>query len=101
MLLTGDDYGLAKALQRSIASVPADVIAARVRATLTVDVSAALGRLRQPLLYLRATKDRVVSAACAERFCTEQPRTQLVELPGPHLLLQSLPALAWQHIARL
>ena len=101
LLLTGGDYGLAKALQRSIATVPAEVIAARVRATLTVDVSAALGRLRQPLIYLRGNADRVVGRRCGELFRAVQPRTQLFELAAPHLVLQTRPQRAWQHITRL
>jgi hypothetical protein len=53
------------------------------------------------LLYLRATEDRVVGAFCSELFRSSQPRTVSVDLRGPHLLLQSQPRRAWQHIAAL
>lgn len=101
LLLTGGDYGLAKALQRSIATVPADVIAARVQATLTVDVRAQLSKVERPLLYLRGSKDRVVSSSCGELFEAVQPRTRLIDLSAPHLVLQTQPRQAWQHIAQL
>ena len=46
---------------------------------------------RVPLLYLEAQQDRVVGPNCLSAIRREKPDTQFVELPGPHLLLQTLP----------
>lgn len=79
------------ALAKSLALVAAPVVRARARAILGVDVSAALTRVRVPLLYLRASEDRVVSHTSAEWVAVHAPHAQIVEFVAPHFLLQTLP----------
>jgi len=69
-------------------------MAARARAIHRVDVSDALRACPVPLLYLRAADDRVVSASSWNQIAEIKPDAYLVELPGPHLILQAQPALA-------
>jgi pimeloyl-ACP methyl ester carboxylesterase len=54
--------------------------------------SAALGRIRVPTLVLRAQRDRVISLAATQWILKTLPVAQLVEIDGPHLLLQTRPA---------
>jgi pimeloyl-ACP methyl ester carboxylesterase len=78
-------------LARALAQVSPAAMRARVHAVLSVDASADLARVQVPTLYLRATHDRVVPVAAARRVTRLKPDTQIVELPGPHFLLQVAP----------
>lgn len=77
------------ALQTAIASVPADVMADRARRVMEVDVREALGRVDAPVTYLRATRDRVVGAGAADVVRAVRPDAEVVDVDGPHLLLQT------------
>ena len=79
------------ALARALALVAAPVLRARARAALSVDVSASLPQVRVPVLYLRATEDRVVSRSVSEQLVSLAPNATVAEFPAPHFLLQVLP----------
>jgi pimeloyl-ACP methyl ester carboxylesterase len=98
-LMTGGDRVLARELRRAMTGVPADVVAARVRAILSVDVTAELARYGRPLLCLRAKQDRLVFQRSFSRMQALKPSARFVELDGPHLLLQAKPREAWSQIA--
>jgi pimeloyl-[acyl-carrier protein] methyl ester esterase len=72
--------------------MPQPVIRHRIAALLAVDESAALGAIRLPTLVLRARRDRVISRAATRWILKILPGARLVEIDGPHLLLQTLPA---------
>lgn len=80
------------ALAKSLALVAASVLRARARAVLAVDVSASLSRIRVPVLYLRASEDRVVSRASSELVASLAQQTKVVEFTAPHFLLQVSPS---------
>jgi pimeloyl-ACP methyl ester carboxylesterase len=82
---------LVAALGRSLALVAPAVLRSRARAALSVDASASLPRIRVPVLYLRASEDRLVSCASSELVTSLAPQTQVVEFAAPHFLLQALP----------
>ena len=65
------------------------VIRHRIAALLAVDESAALGAIRLPTLVLRARGDRVISRAATRWILKTLPGARLVEIDGPHLLLQT------------
>jgi pimeloyl-ACP methyl ester carboxylesterase len=79
-------------MERAMAGVSPAVIRRRIAALLAVDESAALGAIRLPTLVLRARRDRVISRAATQWILKILPRTRLVEIDGPHLLLQTRPA---------
>jgi pimeloyl-[acyl-carrier protein] methyl ester esterase len=79
------------ALARALAQVSPEAMRARLRAVLSVDVSAAWAGVTVPTLCLRAADDRVVPAAASRLLTTLKPNTQAVELKGPHFLLQVAP----------
>jgi pimeloyl-ACP methyl ester carboxylesterase len=81
-----------KQMERAIAGVSPAVIRQRIAALLAVDETAALGLVRLPMLVLRAKYDRVISRAATTRIVKILPAVQLVEIDGPHLLLQTRPA---------
>lgn len=80
------------ALAKSLALVATSVLRARVRAVLAVDVSASLSRIRVPVLYLRASEDRVVARASSELVASLARQTTVVEFAAPHFLLQVSPS---------
>ncbi len=75
--------------ERAMAGVSPAVIRHRIAALLAVDESAALGAIRLPTLVLRARGDRVISPAATQWILKTLPGARLVEIDGPHLLLQT------------
>ena len=91
---------LRRLLADSLAGVHPRVLACRARAVLTVDVRNLLDTCQVPLLYLLATQDRVVPRRNLGDILARVPRTQVVSIDGPHLLLQTRPAVAAEAIKR-
>lgn len=85
------DHRVAVALKQALLTVDTDVLHTRVRAVLDVDVTAQLAQINVPVLYLGPSADRVVPRS-AWRWISEQSRNcEIVELGGPHLILQVAP----------
>jgi len=78
-------------LARSLVLVAPAVLKTRAREALSVDVSDLLSRITIPVLYLRASEDRVVPRASSELIVLQLPKAKVVEFPAPHFLLQVLP----------
>jgi pimeloyl-ACP methyl ester carboxylesterase len=78
-------------LSSSIARVRAAVWRARMRAIVSVDVVAQLRRIDVPILYLRASEDRVVPPAAADLVARNARDLRIADLDGPHFLLQVRP----------
>ena len=78
-------------LKNALALVTAAVLRQRARAVLTVDVSDSLAIIKLPVLYLRATEDRIVPYSSAKLVSALATQTQIIELVGPHFLLQVSP----------
>jgi pimeloyl-[acyl-carrier protein] methyl ester esterase len=85
---------LRSALKRAISQVTPAAFRARLIAIINVDVSAELARVRVPVLYLRATQDRVVPIAATAEVLRAQPSARVIDLEAPHLLLQTAPTIA-------
>lgn len=81
-------------LARAIEQVSAPVLRARIRCVLSVDAAAALAQVRVPVLYLRASHDRVVPAASAQVVLQHCPSATVAQIEAPHLLLQAAPTRA-------
>lgn len=79
-------------LAATIDTVPATVLKARLRAILDVDVSNEVSKLQMPILYLRALEDRLVPPSAAELIARLAPDIRVVDVEGPHCLLQTQPA---------
>ena len=83
---------LLEAFAKSLATVAPAVLRARAHAALSIDVCAALSRVRVPLLYLRATEDRVVPRHSSKIVVSLAAHTQVAGFAAPHFLLQVLPS---------
>lgn len=64
---------------------------ARARAALNVDVTDRLASIRVPTLYLRASADRVMPRSASASMLRAQPSLRIVNIEGPHFLLQAKP----------
>jgi pimeloyl-[acyl-carrier protein] methyl ester esterase len=78
-------------MERAMSGVSSSVIRHRIGAILSVDATAALQNIQLPVLVLRAGRDRVIPRAASQRILKVLPHAQLVEVDGPHLLLQTRP----------
>ncbi len=74
--------------------VPAEVLAARAQAILTVDARDALCACSAPILYIAGSHDRVVPHRNAEAIIREGSKTQIVIIKGSHLAMYTNPAAA-------
>jgi len=78
-------------LKSVIASVRPAVWRVRLRSVLSADVADRLSNVKVPVLYLRAEHDRVVPRSAFDLIARLLPKVYLVELQGPHFLLQAKP----------
>lgn len=85
---------LRRALRTALGMVSAAVIRARLQAVLLIDVSADLVRVETPILCLRASEDRLIPKNASDLIKQLQPSAQVLEIAGPHCLLQASPAAA-------
>lgn len=101
MLLGGYSTPELRALSaEALARVRPEVLAARVRDVLAVDVAAELASCPVPVLYLRGTKDGVVPRWNARAIRRIRPSVEVVDLPAPHLVLQTQATAAAAAITR-
>lgn len=87
------------ALDQSLRQVAPAVLRARAAEALRVDASGCLARICVPMLYLRARSDRLILAGAGAEILRGTPRATLVELDGPHMLLQAAPVASAQAVA--
>ena len=99
-LLVGDEAprALVESVTDAVSWVPPKVMCSRVREMLCVDVRAELAQVKVPILYVQPTQDRLVDPACMEEIRLVKP-ARTVTIEGPHLLLQTEPALSADAVA--
>jgi pimeloyl-ACP methyl ester carboxylesterase len=91
---------LIAAVRGAISCVRPRVLSGRLRDVLACDARAELGQVSVPILYLQAKCDRLVPASCCKEFQRIEPRIEVVEVAGPHLILQREPERTAKEIAR-
>ena len=78
-------------LAAAMSEVSAEALRARLRAVLSVEVSAKLKAVNVPLLYLLAKHDQLVPISALKQIQRAFPDTQVVSVEAPHFLLQAAP----------
>jgi pimeloyl-ACP methyl ester carboxylesterase len=91
---------LKRLMSDSIRKVSPKTLLARLSNVARVDVSVSATKIVVPCLYLRACSDRLVPRAAGEVIRKAISSTQVVDLEGPHFLLQSNPADAVKEIEK-
>ena len=97
--IRGELRGLLPLALAAIRSVRPEVVAARVRALMKVDVRAQLQAMPVPLLYLQALRDPLIRKHNAEEITRIRPDARLARIDTRHFLLQLEPKLAAAEIA--
>lgn len=88
---TGAPVALRDTYVESVGGLPSRVLQARLREVLSVDVSDRLARVSVPVLYLRATRDRLVPPAAGKWISILRPDVQTIDIDAPHGMLQAAP----------
>jgi pimeloyl-[acyl-carrier protein] methyl ester esterase len=83
----------------ALTDVRPEVIAHRVRSTLTVNVIAELAACNVPLLYLRGDHDLLVPRQNLREITALRSTVKVAHFPSPHMILQTHPAAAAEAIA--
>jgi pimeloyl-ACP methyl ester carboxylesterase len=87
-------------LTRSMRGTSPRALRSRVLSVFDVDARRELALVRVPILYLRATRDRLVPASAAREIAAIARHTVIAEIDAPHFVLQAAPAEAAQAITR-
>jgi pimeloyl-[acyl-carrier protein] methyl ester esterase len=82
---------LRDALSRALAQVSPAVLRSRMNAVACTNVVEMLRSIAVPVLYLRASEDRLVPPTASRLVLENVPHARLVELVAPHFLLQTAP----------
>jgi pimeloyl-[acyl-carrier protein] methyl ester esterase len=82
---------LLQRLRHALERVSPHILSGRVREVLDCDARDDLLRTAVPLLYLEATRDRLLSSSCKNEFSQLRPDTVVRSIDAPHLLLQREP----------
>jgi pimeloyl-ACP methyl ester carboxylesterase len=85
------DDQLQAQLMSVLAQVSDSVWQERLRAILTVDVKKELSEIAVPILYMRATQDKIVPKSASELVFLHRPDVVIAEIAGPHFMLQTNP----------
>lgn len=91
MLEPGAPAPLVQTVGESIASVKSEVMRERIRAVIRCNAGEELRAVTVPILYLAGTEDRLVGGRGMEQFRSIRREMKVVEIAGPHLILQSRP----------
>jgi pimeloyl-ACP methyl ester carboxylesterase len=76
-------------LNAALAQVSSKVMQARLRAVIDIDMTHSLKQVCVPILYLRAADDRLVPQSASALISSIVPKTRVVSVEGPHMLLQA------------
>jgi pimeloyl-ACP methyl ester carboxylesterase len=87
------------AVTEAVRTVPPAVLADRLKQVLSCDVRDELSKIYVPVLCLKAKRDRLVGSDCAKEILRCGRDVKLVEIDGPHLILQREPRRCEQAIA--
>jgi len=78
----------------ALSSVDPEVFAHRTREVIRVNVSSALAACDLPILYIQGKYDFVVPSENFKRINRIKSAVQFVQIPAPHMVLQTQPELA-------
>jgi pimeloyl-[acyl-carrier protein] methyl ester esterase len=76
---------------RAMTGVADAVVRRRIGEVLSVDETQRLASIELPMLILTARRDRIVPRRATRRLLQGAPAAHVMEIDGPHLLLQSRP----------
>jgi pimeloyl-ACP methyl ester carboxylesterase len=99
LLGPGASQSLVDAVKSAVAPLPFEVAVSRLTSIVHCDVRMELAEFAVPVLYVQATRDRVVPPRCLEEIVAVNRETVVARIDGPHLLLQREPRQCAQIVA--
>jgi pimeloyl-[acyl-carrier protein] methyl ester esterase len=96
----GAPQSLKLAVRQARLSAGVELLAKRSREVIGCDAREELRQINVPLLFLQATKDRLVDRGCLEEIKRIHPEAIVISLRAPHLLFQREPRQAAKAIIR-
>jgi pimeloyl-ACP methyl ester carboxylesterase len=82
---------LVREVQAAVGATTPEVMALRAMEALRADVRAELGRVDAPILVLSPMRDRLIRADVGDEILALRPDADVVQLDGPHMILQRAP----------
>jgi pimeloyl-ACP methyl ester carboxylesterase len=76
----------------ALSTVPPRVLQSRLLAILKTDLRAELGQVSVPLLYIRASRDRIIPPSAATIIRQSNPTVRIETIDSPHFVLQRHPS---------
>ena len=96
----GASPALLRQIREASRAVSSDVLAARIREHLIVNVVQELRRIAVPILYLQGVNDRLICPRALSRIRRAKPEVVAARIPAPHMVLQTAPRESWEKIVR-
>jgi pimeloyl-ACP methyl ester carboxylesterase len=84
-------HALLSDVKKAVLSMSPEVFSSRLRSISSCDSRKALSQVTVPILYVQATKDRVIPPWCLNEMLAIKPEITVAGIDGPHLLLQREP----------
>jgi pimeloyl-[acyl-carrier protein] methyl ester esterase len=97
--LTGGERALGTAALRELRLLSKKTLEGRLAAVFSATAGSLAAHLVAPLLTIVGSRDRLVSPQRALDVCSKVPRSTVVELDAPHLVIQTRPAEVWRAIS--
>ena len=86
-------------LSRTLAALPEEVVAERLRMIAEADITADLGTLAMPIVLVQFEEDVVIGARARQELEAACPKAEVVRIAGPHFSLETRPAECAEAIA--
>jgi pimeloyl-ACP methyl ester carboxylesterase len=89
---------LCRAIQAAVRIVSAKVLALRLNELKECDATEALLKCSVPIFYLHGTEDRLLGKHALQSLLAARSDMTVIDVPGPHMLLQAAPDACARHI---
>ncbi|MCG8544073.1 MAG: lysophospholipase [Alphaproteobacteria bacterium] len=89
---------LCAVVRNTATTVSPNVMAYRLQEVMKCDATADLRTCPVPIFYLHATKDRLLGRRVLRTLLRARPDVTVINVDGPHMLLQTEPDVCAQHI---
>ena len=94
----GSESALAPMLRKAIGTTSVATLARRIRCVMKVNVSQELSEIACPIDYVWPSNDRLVPLWSVRNILKINPRTFVIPIHGPHLIMQTRPKETWKGI---
>ena len=89
---------LCRTIQAAVRKVSPMVLAFRLREVMRSDAIEDLQTCSVPIFYLNGTNDRLLGKRALRSLTAARPDMTVINVPGPHMLLQAAPDTCARHI---